>query len=51
MTVFDALSNIFALGGPVVAILFVMSIVTLSVTLYKIWQFSASRVGRRYASA
>ncbi len=46
MTVFDALSNIFALGGPVVAILFVMSIVTLSVTLYKIWQFSASRVGR-----
>lgn len=46
MSVLDALSNIFALGGPVVAILFVMSVLTLSVTLYKIWQFSASRVGR-----
>ena len=46
MTVFDALSNIFALGGPVVMILFVMSVLTLSVTLYKVWQFSASRVGR-----
>lgn len=43
---FDALSNIFALGGPVVAILFVMSVLTLAVTLYKVWQFSTSRVGR-----
>ncbi len=46
MIVFDAIGNIFALGGPVVAILFVMSVLTLSVTLYKVWQFSASRVGR-----
>ncbi|MEO9683633.1 MAG: MotA/TolQ/ExbB proton channel family protein [Tateyamaria sp.] len=42
---FDALNNIFALGGPVVAILFVMSVLTLAVTLYKIWQFYSSRVG------
>ncbi|MDW3222979.1 MAG: MotA/TolQ/ExbB proton channel family protein [Paracoccaceae bacterium] len=46
MTFFDALSGIFALGGPVVAILFVMSILTFSVTLYKLWQFAASGVGR-----
>lgn len=46
MTFFDALSGIFSLGGPVVAILFVMSILTLSVTLYKLWQFTASGVGR-----
>lgn len=45
MNFFEALGNIFALGGPVVAILFVMSVLTLSVALYKIWQFSASRVG------
>lgn len=43
---FTALGNIFALGGPVVAILFVMSVLTLSVTLYKLWQFSTLRVGR-----
>ena len=46
MISFDALSNIFELGGPVVVILFVMSVVTFAVALYKIWQFSASRVGR-----
>ncbi len=45
MSFFEAISNIFALGGPVVVILFVMSVLTLSVALYKIWQFSASRVG------
>lgn len=43
---FAAFGNIFALGGPVVAILFVMSVLTLAVALYKIWQFWASRVGR-----
>lgn len=42
---FDALGNIFALGGPVVAVLFVMSVLTLSVTLYKVWQFATLRVG------
>ena len=46
MSFLDALSGIVALGGPVVAVLFLMSVVALSVTLYKIWQFSVSGVGR-----
>lgn len=46
MSPLDALTGMLELGGPVVAILLVMSVVTLSVTLYKIWQFSASGVGR-----
>ncbi len=46
MSAFEALRNILALGGPVVAILIVMSVLTLGVTLYKLWQFSASGVGR-----
>jgi len=46
MTFFETLSGIFALGGPVIAVLFVMSVLTLTVTLYKVWQFSVSGVGR-----
>jgi len=46
MTFFETLGGIFALGGPVIAVLFVMSVLTLTVTLYKIWQFSVSGVGR-----
>lgn len=46
MTSLDAMREILALGGPVVAILIVMSVLTLGVTLYKIWQFAASGVGR-----
>lgn len=46
MILFDKLSGVFALGGPVVAILFVMSVLTFAVTLYKLWQFAASGVGR-----
>lgn len=46
MNLLETLNGLFALGGPVVAILFVMSVLTLSVTLYKIWQFSISGVGR-----
>lgn len=46
MSLFDALRGVLALGGPVVAILFVMSVLTLGVTLYKLWQFAASGVGR-----
>lgn len=42
----DALLGIFALGGPVVAILFVMSVLAFGVTLYKLWQFAVSGVGR-----
>jgi biopolymer transport protein ExbB len=46
MSPLDALREILALGGPVVAILFVISVLTLGVVLYKVWQFAASGVGR-----
>jgi len=46
MIAYDALIGMLALGGPVVAILFVMSVLTFSVTIYKLWQFAASGVGR-----
>jgi len=46
MSFFAALREIVGLGGPVVAILIVMSVLTLAVTLYKLWQFAASGVGR-----
>jgi len=46
MSTFDTLRGILALGGPVVMVLFVMSVLTLAVTFYKLWQFSASGVGR-----
>lgn len=42
----DGLRDILALGGPVVAILLVMSVLTVAVTIYKLWQFAASGVGR-----
>ncbi|WOI55001.1 MotA/TolQ/ExbB proton channel family protein [Palleronia sp. LCG004] len=38
-----------ALGGPVVLLLIVISVVTLAVVLYKIWQFWQSGVGRHAA--
>lgn len=40
------LRDVVALGGPVVAILLVMSVLTVAVTIYKLWQFAASGVGR-----
>ncbi len=46
MRLLETLNGLFALGGPVVAILVVMSVITLSVTLYKLWQFAVSGVGR-----
>ncbi|MEP2028272.1 MAG: MotA/TolQ/ExbB proton channel family protein [Paracoccaceae bacterium] len=46
MSPLDTLGGILSLGGPVVAILIVMSVLTLGVTFYKIWQFAASGVGR-----
>lgn len=42
----NGLRDVVALGGPVVAILLVMSVVTVAVTIYKLWQFAASGVGR-----
>ncbi|WP_299850317.1 MotA/TolQ/ExbB proton channel family protein [uncultured Roseovarius sp.] len=37
------------LGGPVVMVLLVISVVTLATILYKLWQFSVSGVGRHRA--
>ncbi|MEM0949639.1 MAG: MotA/TolQ/ExbB proton channel family protein [Pseudomonadota bacterium] len=41
-----ALQEVLNLGGPVIAVLFAISVLTLGVIFYKIWQFSASGVGR-----
>ena len=38
--------DILALGGPVVSLLVAVSVVTLALILYKLWQFRAARVGR-----
>lgn len=46
MSPLTALREILGLGGPVVAILIVMSVLTLAVTIYKLWQFAACGVGR-----
>jgi len=46
MTPLETLREILGLGGPVVGVLFVMSVLSFAVTLYKIWQFAASGVGR-----
>ncbi|WP_294224884.1 MotA/TolQ/ExbB proton channel family protein [uncultured Shimia sp.] len=42
----NGLRDVVALGGPVVAILLVMSVLTVAVTIYKLWQFAACGVGR-----
>ena len=46
MRLIEILNGLFALGGPVIAILLVMSVLMLSVALYKLWQFAVSGVGR-----
>ncbi|RLJ97936.1 MotA/TolQ/ExbB proton channel family protein [Ruegeria conchae] len=46
MNILSSLREILALGGPVVAILIVMSVLTVAVSLYKLWQFAACGVGR-----
>ncbi len=46
MNPLEALREILALGGPVVAILIVMSVLTLAVMIYKVWQYAACGVGR-----
>ncbi len=42
----SALENLITAGGPVTLILLAMSIVTLTVILVKLWQFTAAGVGR-----
>lgn len=44
----SGLGDFLALGGPVIAILLVISVLTLGVTFYKVWQFSVSGVGRHH---
>lgn len=49
--VLDRLAGIAELGGPVVLLLIGVSVATLAVVLYKLWQFGASGVGRHKALA
>ncbi len=52
MTAFlDSLRQVADLGGPVVMILIVVSVVTLATVLYKLWQFAIAGVGRHRALA
>jgi len=44
--ILDPLRAIWALGGPVVALLIVVSVVTLALVLAKVWQFRVAGVGR-----
>lgn len=44
-----ALMDIYDLGGPVILVMLAVSILTLAVMLYKLWQFSAAGVGRHRA--
>ena len=46
MNIFYSIDQILALGGPVVVLLIVMSILALAVSIYKLWQFAACGVGR-----
>lgn len=45
----DRLGGLIETGGPVIAIIAVISVATLAVILYKGWQFGASGVGRHHA--
>lgn len=44
---FDAARDLVVLGGPVVAVLGVMSVFGLAIVLLKLWQFTSARVGDR----
>ncbi|QFT62869.1 MotA/TolQ/ExbB proton channel family protein [Roseivivax sp. THAF30] len=45
----EAILRIADLGGPVVLLLIAVSVVTLAVVLYKLWQFNSAGVGRHKA--
>ncbi|NDV98799.1 MotA/TolQ/ExbB proton channel family protein [Salipiger sp. PrR002] len=47
--VVDGVRRIAELGGPVVLLLVAVSLLTLAVVFYKLWQFAASGVGRHAA--
>lgn len=46
--IIQRLTDIVALGGPVVAILIATSVATLSLIFYKLWQYKAAGVGRHF---
>ena len=45
-TLFEPIAVILDLGGPVVLVLGLISVLTLAVILYKLWQFTVAGVGR-----
>ena len=45
----ERLRGLVETGGPVIAIIAAVSVMTLAVILYKLWQFRASGVGRHHA--
>ncbi|MEP3054260.1 MotA/TolQ/ExbB proton channel family protein [Ascidiaceihabitans sp.] len=45
----DRIIGIYELGGPVVAVLVGVSVLTFAVVLYKLWQFRMARVGQHNA--
>ncbi len=47
--IIESLRQTVELGGPVVIVLLIVSIVTLATILYKLWQFSIAGVGRHRA--
>ena len=47
--VIDRLRGLIDTGGPVIALIAAISVLTLAVVLYKCWQFRASGVGRHHA--
>ena len=47
--IFASLTRVADLGGPVVMILMGVSVLTLALVLYKLWQFRASSVGKHSA--
>ena len=49
MVLLDLVMSILDLGGPVVLVLAAISVVALSITFYKLWQFQVAGVGRHHA--
>lgn len=49
MALHDALIRAYDLGGPVVLVLGALSVLVLTVVLYKFWQFASAGVGRHHA--
>ena len=45
----ERLRGLVEMGGPVIALIAAVSVATLAVILYKLWQFRASGVGRHHA--